>query len=125
MATGCSAARSFQRSQLPVSVAVHGDVVYVLDARDGGAIQGYRSIGSLLALIPTWHCALGLDPNATPEFLSTPGQVAFTPEGGKVLATTKGNTGAIEVFRRQRPRWRVAAPGRDLAAGGRPVRGDR
>ena len=41
---------------------------------------------------------LGLDPNATPEFVTTPGQVAFTPEGGKLLVTTKGNTGAIEVF---------------------------
>lgn len=79
-------------------MAVHGDVVYVLNARDGGSIQGYRSIGSLLAPIPTWHRALGLDPNATPEFLTTPGQVAFTPEGGKLLVTTKGNTGAIEVF---------------------------
>jgi len=24
--------------------------------------------------------------------------VAFTPEGGKLLVTTKGNTGAIEIF---------------------------
>jgi len=48
--------------QLPVTVAVHGDVVYVLNARDGGSIQGYRSIGSLLAPIPTWDRALGLDP---------------------------------------------------------------
>jgi hypothetical protein len=73
-------------------VAVHGDVVYVLNARDGGSIQGYRSIGSLLAPIPTWHRALGLEPNATPEFLTPPGQVAFTHEGGKLLVTTKGNT---------------------------------
>jgi hypothetical protein len=105
-------------------VAVHGDVVYVLNARDGGSIQGYRSIGSLLAPIPTWHRALGLEPNATPEFLTTPGQVAFTPEGGKLLVTTKGNHGRHRGVQRQRPRWRVAAPGRDLAAGGRPVRGD-
>ena len=30
--------------------------------------------------------------------VATPGQVAFAPEGGKLLATTKGNTGAVEVF---------------------------
>jgi DNA-binding beta-propeller fold protein YncE len=82
----------------PVSVAVHGDVVYVLNARDGGSIQGYRRVGALLAPIRTWHRALGLDPDATPEFLTTPGQVAFTPDGGKLLVTTKGNTSAIDVF---------------------------
>ena len=46
----------------------HGDVVCVLNTRDGGSMQGYRSIGSLLAPIPPWHRALGLEPNATPEF---------------------------------------------------------
>ena len=84
--------------QLAVTVAAHGDVVYVLDTRDGGSIQGYHRSGPLLAPIPPWHRALGLEPNATREFLTRPGQVAFTPEGGKLLVTTKGNTGAIEVF---------------------------
>jgi len=82
----------------PVSVAVHGDVVYVLNARDGGSIQGYRRVGELLAPIRTWHRALGFDPNATPEFLTTPGQVVFTPDGGKLVVTTKSNTSAIDVF---------------------------
>jgi hypothetical protein len=53
-------------------VAAHGDVVYVLNTRDGGSIQGYRSFGPLLAPIPPWHRALGLEPNATPEFLTAP-----------------------------------------------------
>ena len=70
----------------------HGDVVCVLNTRDGGSIQGYRRIGSLLAPIPPWLRALGLEPNVTPEFLTPPGQVAFTHEGGKLLVTTKGNT---------------------------------
>ena len=26
----------------PVSVAVHGNLVYVLNARDGGSVQGFR-----------------------------------------------------------------------------------
>jgi DNA-binding beta-propeller fold protein YncE len=92
-------------------VAAHGDVVYVLTTRDGGSVQGYGSIGSLLAPIPPWHRALGLEPNATPEFLTTPGQVAFTPEGGKLLVTTKGNTGAIEVFNVNARRLRRALLG--------------
>ena len=92
-------------------MAAHGDVVYVLNTRDGGSMQGYRSIGSLLAPIPPWHRTLGLEPNATPEFLTTPGQLAFTPEGGKLLVTTKGNTGAIEVFNVNARRLRRALLG--------------
>ena len=81
-------------------MAAHGDVVYVLNTRDGGSIQGCQQHW-LAVLAPKFRrrtAALGLEPNATPEFLTMPGQVAFTPEGGKLLVTTKGNTGAIEVF---------------------------
>ena len=65
----------------PVSVAVHGNLVYVLNARRGGSVQGYVRLGGVLVPIPLWHRALGLDPNAAPEFTHTPGQVAFTPDG--------------------------------------------
>ena len=65
----------------PVSVAVHGDVVYVLNALSGGSLQGYRVFGSFLAPLPGSSRALGLDPTATPQFTNTPGQVAFTPDG--------------------------------------------
>src|SRR4029078_4668308 len=41
---------------------------------------------------------LGLDPNATPEFTHTPGQVGFTPSGRQLIVTTKANTHAIDVF---------------------------
>jgi 6-phosphogluconolactonase (cycloisomerase 2 family) len=82
----------------PVSVTVHGDQVFVLDARDGGAIQGYRNVGGRLVAIRAWHRALGLDPAATPEFTHTPGQVAFTPDGRHLVVTTKANTSSILVF---------------------------
>ena len=82
----------------PVSVAVHGDLVYVLNALNGGSVQGYRVLGRFLARIPGWHRALGLDPNATPQFTTTPGQVAFTPDGSQVVVTTKGNGNDIDVF---------------------------
>ena len=65
----------------PVSVAVHGDLVYVLNALNGGSVQSYRVLGSFLARIPGSHRALGLDPNATPQFTTTPGQVAFARTG--------------------------------------------
>jgi 6-phosphogluconolactonase (cycloisomerase 2 family) len=82
----------------PVSVAVHGDLVYVLNALNGGSVQGYRVLGGFLARIPGSHRALGLDPNATPQFTTTPGQVAFTPDGAQLVVTTKGNGNDIDVF---------------------------
>lgn len=84
----------------PVSVAVHGDLVYVLNARSGGSIQGYQWSpgGATLVKVPVWHRALGLDTTATPEFVNTPGQIAFTPDGSKLVVTTKANGNDIDVF---------------------------
>lgn len=85
--------------RFPVSVTLHDHRLYVLNARDGGSIQGYVATRLGLIRVPGWHRALGLDPTATPEFTHTPGQVAFTPDGGRLLVTTKANTDAIDVFR--------------------------
>ncbi|MBN9631320.1 MAG: hypothetical protein J0I18_12000 [Actinobacteria bacterium] len=82
----------------PVSVATHGALVYVLDARSGGAVQGFVRIADYLVRIPVWNRALGLDPTLTPEFTHTPGQVAFTPDGSQLVVTTKGNGSAVDVF---------------------------
>ena len=82
----------------PVSVAVRGDVVYVLNALGGGRLQGYRVFGSFLVPIPGSGRALGLDPTASPQFTNTPGQVAFTPDGRQLIVTTKANGNDIDVF---------------------------
>jgi 6-phosphogluconolactonase (cycloisomerase 2 family) len=82
----------------PVSIAVHGDLVYVLNARDGGSVQGFRRVRGGLAPIADSHRALGLDPTATPEFVNTPGQVAFSPDGSQLLVTTKANGNDVDVF---------------------------
>lgn len=82
----------------PVSITVHDGLLYVLNARDGGSIQGYLRLGGLLVRVPSWHRNLGFDPNASPEFTSTPGQIAFTPDGSKLLVTTKGDGQSIEIF---------------------------
>ena len=82
----------------PVSVTSHGGLVYVLNARHGGSIQGYRLADGRLARIPGSNRRLGLDPNATPEFTNTPGQVAFSPDGSKLIVTTKANGSDIDVF---------------------------
>ena len=82
----------------PVSVAVHGDLVYVLNALEGGSVQGFKVLGSFLAPLPGSRRALGLDPGETPQFTSTPGQVAFTPDGSQLVVTTKNNGNDIDVF---------------------------
>jgi 6-phosphogluconolactonase (cycloisomerase 2 family) len=82
----------------PVSVAVHGDLVYVVNALNGGSLQGYRVFGSILAPLPGSGRALGLNPTASPQFTNTPGQVAFTPDGSRLIVTTKANGNDIDVF---------------------------
>jgi 6-phosphogluconolactonase (cycloisomerase 2 family) len=82
----------------PVSVAVHANLVYVVNALNGGELQGYRVRGGSLAPLPGSNRALGLDPAATPQFTNTPGQVAFTPDGSRLIVTTKANGNDIDVF---------------------------
>jgi 6-phosphogluconolactonase (cycloisomerase 2 family) len=81
----------------PVSITVHGDLVYVLNARAGGSIQGYLHLDGRLLPVPAWHRDLGL-PLSSPEFTHTPGQVAFTPDGRHLIITTKAATNSILVF---------------------------
>lgn len=90
----------------PVSIAVHGDQVFVANALDGGSIQGYLRVGDRLSKISSWHRALGLDPDAAPQFTNTPGQVSFTPDGSALVVTTKANGNSIDVF----PLSRLGAP---------------
>jgi DNA-binding beta-propeller fold protein YncE len=82
----------------PVSIAMHGDMVYVLNARDGGSLQGYRRVGDQLVEVPAWHRDLGLNPDQTPEVTSTPGQVGFSPDGQRLVVTTKNGSNSVLVY---------------------------
>ena len=82
----------------PVSVATFGSLVYVLNAENGGSVQGYVNFFGHLFAIPGSNRALGLNPTATPQFVNTPGQVAFSPDGSKLIVTTKANGSDIDVF---------------------------
>jgi DNA-binding beta-propeller fold protein YncE len=82
----------------PVSVAVHGNLVDVLNAENGGSVQGFLAIPGHLIPLPYSNRALGLDPTATPQFTNTPGQVAFSPDGSQLIVTTKANGNDIDVF---------------------------
>jgi 6-phosphogluconolactonase (cycloisomerase 2 family) len=82
----------------PVSVAVHGDVAYALNAENGGSVTGYRIAAGRLVAIRHGSRPLNLDPAATPQFTNTPGQVLFSPDGAQLLVTTKANGSDIDVF---------------------------
>jgi 6-phosphogluconolactonase (cycloisomerase 2 family) len=83
----------------PVSIAVHGGLVYVLNALNGGNVNGYYVAGDHLVPIPGSERALNLGPaTGATQFVMTPGDIAFTPDGSKLLVTTKDNNNEIDVF---------------------------
>lgn len=81
----------------PTSIAVHGDLVYVLNTGNDANVQGYRLAGATLHPIEGSSSALGITNANPPQFLASPGQVGFTPDGAHVVVTTK-STGTIDVF---------------------------
>jgi hypothetical protein len=83
----------------PVSVAVEDGSVYVLNAREGGSLQGYALVHGSLFAVPGSHRSLGLPVTTGPEeFTHTPAQVAFSPSGSQLLVTTKAAGQTVDVF---------------------------
>jgi WD40 repeat protein len=83
----------------PVSVAVHGNLVYVLNALNGGSIQGFVNFFGHLFPLPGSYRNLNLAiPSNGNQFVSTPGQVAFSPDGSQLIVTTKASGNSIDVF---------------------------
>jgi hypothetical protein len=84
--------------QFPASVAVNGRLVYVLNSGGTGIVQGFWIDGSRLVPISGSARSLGLANGDPPNFLTSPGQVGFTPDGSRLLVTTKASTSSIDVF---------------------------
>jgi 6-phosphogluconolactonase (cycloisomerase 2 family) len=82
----------------PASIAVHDGRVYVLNAQEGGYLQGFDVHGGYLVAIPGSGRALGLATSEEPQFVHTPGQVQFSPDGSQLIVTTKASSSAIDVF---------------------------
>jgi 6-phosphogluconolactonase (cycloisomerase 2 family) len=82
----------------PVSVTVHGNRAYVLDALAGGALYGYAIAGDKLSPIGGSYRGLGLGTTSASQFTATPGQAAFTPNGRALLVTTKATGDDIDAF---------------------------
>ena len=81
----------------PLSVTVHGDLLYVLNG--SGSISGYRLSGNRLDAIPGSTRSLGAG-------TSGPAQIQFGPDGSWLAVTEKGSstidTFAIDAVRRRR-----------------------
>ncbi|MFL5911006.1 MAG: lactonase family protein [Gaiellaceae bacterium] len=84
--------------QFPASVAVDGKLVYVLNAGGTGVVQGFRIAEDKLVPIPGSARTLGLANSDPPFFLTSPGQVGFTPDGRHLLVTTKASGNLIDAF---------------------------
>jgi 6-phosphogluconolactonase (cycloisomerase 2 family) len=83
----------------PVSIAVHGSSVYVVNALSAN-LQGYVSFLGYLFPLPSSNRSLGFTvPSDMTQFVSTPGQAAFTPDGSRLVVTTKASGSDIDVFR--------------------------
>ena len=77
--------------QFPSSVAVHGDLVYVLNAGGGGTISGFRLTDGALTPLPGSTRSLGLGNTNPPVFISAPAQVGFSNDGRTLIVTTKNH----------------------------------
>ena len=85
--------------QFPVSIAVHGSHVFVLNALGGASVSGFVQSGGRLIPQPSWHRDLGLGTTSSTAFTGTPGQIKFTPDGSHLVVTTKGAANSVDVFR--------------------------
>ncbi len=81
----------------PTGIAVHDNLLYVLDAGGQGHVSGFRIAGRLLHPIEGSTRGLGLANTTPPFFLSAPAQAGFTPGGDHLIVTTKTNN-TVDVF---------------------------
>ena len=84
--------------RFPASIAVHGKLVYVLNAGGTGIVQGFTLDEHGLEPIAGSARSLGLANTDPPNFLMSPGQVGFTPDGHQLIVTTKLSGSMIDVF---------------------------
>lgn len=84
--------------EVPSSIAVHGNLVYVLNSGGAGSVQGFILFNARLLPLPNSNRSLGLDNTTPPFFLDAPGQVGITPDGRQLIVTTKESGNDIDIF---------------------------
>jgi 6-phosphogluconolactonase (cycloisomerase 2 family) len=95
----------------PVSIAVHGPLVYVANAGTGGSSYSGFVLGPFGRLHPLRRSTIALPDG------SQPGDILFNANGTKVAATRVGSS-LIDSFRVRFDGRLVAAPGSPIAAQG-------
>jgi 6-phosphogluconolactonase (cycloisomerase 2 family) len=83
--------------QFPTSIAVSGNLAYVLNAGGETNVSGFRIKGGGLKPLAESTRELGITNDAVPLFTASPPQVGFSPDGDQVLVTTK-SANTIETF---------------------------
>jgi 6-phosphogluconolactonase (cycloisomerase 2 family) len=81
----------------PTSIAVHGGVLYVLNAGGSVNVSGFAIDGGRLRALRGGTRSLGLTESDPPAFLQSPAEVGFTPDGRQLIVTGKTNN-FIDVF---------------------------
>jgi 6-phosphogluconolactonase (cycloisomerase 2 family) len=84
--------------QFPSSIAARGNLIYVLNAGGAGAVQGFARFGPFLLPLPGASQSLGLDNTNPPNYLMSPGDIGFSPDGHHLIVTTKASGSDIDVF---------------------------
>jgi 6-phosphogluconolactonase len=94
--------------EFPVSLAVSDELLYVLNAANGGSITGFDIgkdceldfiPGSVKALNAARIPGFDFAGDNRPFFVVSPGQISFTPDGDSIIAAVKGTTeGILWVF---------------------------
>lgn len=82
----------------PAGVTIHGNLVYVLNSGGAGTLQGFQLSEAGLTPIADSARSLGLTNSTPPFFLESPGQAGFSPDGSKLLVTTKMSGSTIDVY---------------------------
>jgi 6-phosphogluconolactonase (cycloisomerase 2 family) len=81
----------------PVSITVHGDALYALNAGGTVNVSGFRIHDGRLHALGDDIRTLGLTEANPPAFLASPAQVGFTPDGRQLIVTGKTNN-FVDVF---------------------------
>lgn len=86
---------------IPVGIAAHDGLVYVLNSGGPGSIKGFN-LDDDCHLVPINNSIVSLNqaprdlpppPDGPPYFVSSPAQVGFTPDGSELIVTIKGIDG--------------------------------
>ncbi|HVB70626.1 MAG TPA: beta-propeller fold lactonase family protein [Acidimicrobiales bacterium] len=89
----------------PDSVTSHGDLVAALNAGGLGAVAEFSWHGGVLTALPEAVRSLGLNNTTPPDFVHSPGDIGYSPNGRFLVLTTKqctntfGVANAYDVFR--------------------------